>query len=142
MLAAELSAIMSTADSQLLVAASSVAHDLNPSRGDDDVLGRSRVVVLGLSMAAVVAALVTDASIFDRVLFAWTAMGAAFGPLLLVLVVWGPVPWRHRVAAIVLGFVGSVLAFFFPATSGTAWERVAPFVAALLVAWRGRRAPS
>jgi sodium/proline symporter len=84
LLAAVLSAIMSTADSQLLVAASAVTHDmvreeLSPAKQ----LLRSRLVIILLSLAAMVAAMKGDESIFQQVLFAWTAMGAAFGPLLL-----------------------------------------------------------
>jgi sodium/proline symporter len=141
-LASVLSAIMSTADSQLLVAASAVVHDLGRGEGEDpaQMVRRSRVVVVGLSAAAVAAALIGDASIFKRVLFAWTAMGAAFGPLLLVEVTAGPVRPPARLAAIVLGFGTAVLAYSFPATAGTAWERVAPFVLALAVAWWGQRA--
>jgi len=139
-LAAVLSAIMSTADSQLLVAASAVVHDA-PAATDDDparLVRRSRVVVVVLSAAAVVAALVGDASIFDKVLFAWTAMGAAFGPVLLVTVLGGDVKPRARLAAIVVGFVCAVAAYWVPATAGTVWERVVPFVLALAVAWSGR----
>ncbi len=140
-LASVLSAIMSTADSQLLVAASAVVHDL-PEHADPDpsrMVRRSRVVVLALSAVAVVAALLGDKSIFDKVLFAWTAMGAAFGPVLLVHVLRGSVRWRARLASISLGFTASVLAYWVPETAGTAWERVAPFVLALAVAWWGAR---
>ena len=139
-LASVLSAIMSTADSQLLVAASAVVHDLGEADDEDTgrMVRRSRLVVVGLSAAAVAAALWGDASIFKRVLFAWTAMGAAFGPLLLVEVSAGPVRPGARLAAIGLGFGTAVLAYSFPATAGTAWERVAPFVLALAVAWWGR----
>lgn len=142
LLAAVLSAIMSTADSQLLVAASAVAHDWG--RGSAAVhsrttLTRSRWVVLVLSMGAVGAALWGNPEIFSRVLFAWTAMGAAFGPLLLVLVVAGPVAPRARLGAMLVGFSSAVLAYSIPATSGTAWERVLPFVLALGIAAWGRR---
>jgi Na+/proline symporter len=82
MIAAVLSAIMSTADSQLLVAASSVSHDL-PRRGRGS-LAVSRLVVALISVLAVVVALLLPQTIFARVLFAWTALGAAFGPPLLV----------------------------------------------------------
>lgn len=81
MIAAVLSAVMSTADSQLLVAASTVSHDL-VERPDAraTLLARSRWTVLALSALAVVAALAVEETIFSRVLFAWSAMGAAFGP--------------------------------------------------------------
>jgi sodium/proline symporter len=92
-----------------------------------------------LSLGAVGAALWGTPEIFSKVLFAWTAMGAAFGPLLLVLVVSGPVAPKARLVAMVVGFSTAVVAYAIPATSGTAAERVLPFVLALLIAARGRR---
>jgi len=149
MIAAVLSAVMSTADSQLLVAASAVAHDLRPAGSTTDartdasaMLGRSRVVVLVLSVLAVVAALVGSKEIFSRVLFAWSAMGNAFGPLLLVLVLRGPVAPRMRLASIAVGFSLSVAAYWHPALSGTAAERVLPFVVAFVIAILGARVGS
>ncbi len=139
MIAAVLSAVMSTADSQLLVAASAVAHDL---RRDDapsgSALGRTRLVVLGLSAVAVGLALYGSQEIFSRVLFAWTAMGAAFGPLLLVRVLGGPVRPGARLGSIVAGFGLSVAAYWTPGLAGGPWERIAPFVVAWAIAWWGR----
>ncbi len=135
-----LSAVMSTADNQLLVAASSVTHDLGlGGRGDGSLLRRSRVVVLLLSAAAVGAALAIDQTIFERVLFAWSAMGCAFGPLLLVTALRGPVSPRGTIAAMLLGGGLSVAAYaarqfgLIGAWSGV-FERVVPFAVALLVA--------
>lgn len=143
MIAAVLSAVMSTADSQLLVAASSVAHDL-PRRGEravhaETLVSRSRVVVLALSALSMAAALLGNPEIFSKVLFAWSAMGAAFGPLLLVIVLGGPVRPGHRLAAIAAGFALSVAAYWFVpgAWKGTA-ERVVPFAVALAIALAGR----
>lgn len=158
MIAAVLSAVMSTADSQLLVAASSVTHDLGFGKSFvRGVLARSRIVVLLLSAAAVVAALTVEATIFDRVLFAWAAMGFAFGPLLLVTVLRGPVSARATIIAMTLGFGLSVGAYSFRKSGfeypaqfavlqhwGEVWERVLPFFVALVVAYAGsqRRARS
>jgi sodium/proline symporter len=145
MIAAVLSAIMSTADSQLLVAASSITHDLKiGGTSGTSLLSRSRVVVLLLSLGAVGAALYGSQEIFSRVLFAWAAMGAAFGPLLLVTVWRGPVSAPRTIVAMVCGFALSVAAYSLPplAWKGTL-ERVLPFIIALVVAlgapvlWRG-----
>jgi sodium/proline symporter len=136
MIAAVLSAIMSTADSQLLVAASSITHDLRIGHsGPVSLLARSRVVVLLLSVGAVVGALVGSQDIFSRVLFAWSAMGAAFGPLILVTVWRGPVSAPATLAAMVAGFSLSVAAYSLPAFDwkGT-FERVVPFMVALALA--------
>lgn len=138
MIAAVLSAVMSTADSQLLVAASAVAHDLRPPGDDSTALGKTRAVVLGCSAVAVGLALFGSKEIFSQVLFAWTAMGNAFGPLLLVRVLLGPVRPGASLAAIALGFSFSVLAYSTPGLAGGPAERVVPFVVALAVAWWGR----
>lgn len=112
MLTAVLSAIMSTADSQLLVASSTVVHDLGLGTATEKKkLLLSRVTVVGLTACAAIAALYGSKEIFSRVLFGWAAMGAAFGPLLLVRVVMGRTLAAPRVfLAMATGFVLSVLA--------------------------------
>ncbi len=135
LVAAVLSAIMSTADSQLLVAASAVTHDLGlGGKESRNMLLRSRGVVLLLSVGAVLGALYGNQKIFNQVLFAWTAMGSAFGPLLLVTVLRGRVSGVGTLLAMILGFALSVAAYSFPQTRGGAIERVLPFVVALAVA--------
>ncbi|MDA1306120.1 MAG: sodium/proline symporter [Acidobacteria bacterium] len=136
-IAAVLSAIMSTADSQLLVAASSLTHDLGiGEKSAWGLLARARVVVVILGVGAAVAALYGSQEIFSRVLFAWAAMGAAFGPLLLVTIWRGPVSARATLAAMAIGFTLSIAAYYLPAHAwkGT-FERVVPVVVALLIAW-------
>lgn len=138
MVAAVLSAIMSTADSQLLVAASAASHDLGwKGRDAAGTLLRSRVVVLLVSALAVVLALTADDTIFGSVLFAWSALGAAFGPLLLVTLWRGPVRAGATTAAMLLGAGYSVVAYLDPAWKGGIHERVLPFVGALVIAFLG-----
>lgn len=144
MIAALLSAIMSTVDSQLLVAASTISYDLIGRAGVVAVdqatqLRRSRVTVLLISLGAVVVAAFVDETIFSSVLFAWTAMGSAFGPLLLVIVWVGRPPATAALASMVAGFVLSVAAHLWSVTNGGAFERVLPFAVALAIAWVGAR---
>lgn len=129
MIAAVLSAIMSTADSQLLVAASSVSHDL-PRRGRGS-LAVSRLVVALISLLAVAVALLLPQTIFARVLFAWTALGAAFGPPLLVKLAGYELPPARVFVAMATGFFGTVLCYWLPDTPGDWLERLVPFFAAL-----------
>jgi sodium/proline symporter len=138
MVAGVLSATMSTADSQLLVAAASISNDL-PHADKISPLLFSRIVVLGLSIGAVLVALLGSSEIFSKVLFAWTAMGAAFGPLLIIFLFVGPVPNRFAILSATLGFCLSVLAYSIPETKGTFWERVAPFLIALAIAYFSAR---
>ena len=148
MIAAVLSAIMSTADSQLLVAASSVSYDLERAsrraagpapRG----LRRSRLVVLLVSLVAMLLAMFAPAAIFSRVLFAWHALGSAFGPPLVLRLAGFRIDPRAVFAAIATGFGLTVLLHgFTPDAPGDAVERLVPLALAFAVAWAGRRGPS
>jgi len=140
MIAGVLSAIMSTADSQLLVAASSIARDWNlqDSRAHAKVLTDSRVVVTLVTVIAVVISLFLPSSIFDRVLFAWHALGAAFGPMVLLLVCNVRVKKMPAFWSLWAGFGLTVAFNWMPNTPGDIVERVVPFIVAFCIAWFGR----
>jgi len=135
MLAAVLSAIMSTADSQLLVAASAISHDWTLARGGRAATLRgSRLTVLAVLVAATALALVWRADIFSRVLFAWAALGAAFGPILIVRLTGRRLSAGGTLGAMLTGFLLTVAISWLPDAPGDAAERVLPFVAAMVVA--------
>lgn len=141
MVSAILSAIMSTADSQLLVAASSVSHDLRDGRGDARGLAQARWVVLAIGLLAIALAVYFPDDIFSRVLFAWQALAAAFGPLLVVTLWRGQVAPAWRVAALSCGFATTVLLSWTVESPGDWVERLLPLLFALLLAWLGARRP-
>jgi len=122
LVAAVLSAVMSTADSQLLVCASTVDYDLGARRRRGIWSGRSTVAVLGVG--ATLAALWVDESIFRSVLFAWSGLGAAFGPLLLVRLLRGPVRPGAALGALWGGFLSTVVWYSTPALKGMLYELV------------------
>ena len=139
MVSAILSAIMSTADSQLLVAASSVSHDLRDGQSaTKESLKQARWVVLFIGIAAVILAIFSPDAIFNRVLFAWQALAAAFGPLLIITLWRGPVAPSWRIAAMASGFVLTVVLNWTTDTPGDIAERYIPMLVALGLAWRGR----
>ncbi|MGV8040053.1 MAG: sodium/proline symporter [Thermoanaerobaculaceae bacterium] len=114
MLAAILSAIMSTVSSQLLVAASAISRDMLEEvfgvarSGKASVLaGRLTVLVLGL--AAIVVAMQDVRVVFWFVLFAWSGMGAAFGPPLLIGLGTRWVTRWGAMAGVFTGFVVTVV---------------------------------
>jgi sodium/proline symporter len=138
--AAVLSAVMSTADSQLLVAASAVSHDWRLPTGGDQGLAVPRLVVVALSVLALVLALALPATIFERVLFAWHALGSAFGPLLLVRLAGRVVAPPAVLASLLSGFGLTVILSWLPNTHGDVAERLLPFVVALFIAaWNSTR---
>ena len=131
MIAAVLSAIMSTADSQLLVVGSSVAHDMRSGGGDPrTALTRSRLAVLAVSVLAMIAAMDPEATIFNRVLFAWGAVGAAFGPVLLVSALGRRLPRPgFTLASMISGATLSIAAYYaFPDNADKWIERVIPYL--------------
>ncbi len=131
---------MSTADSQLLVAASAVSHDWRLPTGGDQGLAVPRLVVVVLSALALVLALALPATIFERVLFAWHALGSAFGPLLLVRLAGRVVAPPAVLASLLSGFGLTVILSWLPNTHGDVAERLLPFVVALLIAaWSSTR---
>lgn len=108
-----LAAMMSTADSQLLVTTSAVAEDIyhqsiNPHASDAQLVRLSRIVTVFVGMAAILLAQLPR-SVFDKVLFAWGGLGAAFGPAL-VLTLWWPRTSRNGVlAGMIVGFLTVVV---------------------------------
>jgi sodium/proline symporter len=128
LVAAVLSAIMSTADSQLLVAGAAIHNDLRRDRGHAHQAARG--AVLTVAVAAVLLALLLPEAIFSRVLFAWNALGAAFGPVVVArLLGWRLNPWSVPLA-IGLGFGLTVLFYSLADGPGDLWERGIPFIVA------------
>ena len=135
-LAAVLSAIMSTADSQLLVGASSISYDLKVSsyfKGRAVLV--SRFSVAFLVVVSILIALYLPATIFERALFAWNALGAAFGPTVVMKLSGRHISGRGVFLAVVVGFLSAVTLFLLPDTPGDILERSVPFLLGLGVLW-------
>ena len=87
-LAAILAAIMSTADSQLLVASAALSDDfykafLRPQAGAAELVWMGRLAVLALAAVAIFLAMDPENRVLDLVAYAWAGFGAAFGPVIL-----------------------------------------------------------
>jgi sodium/proline symporter len=140
LLAAVLSAIMSTADSMLLVASASVSHDLQlEKRFPGKELWISRVTMLAISLIAIGIAIYLPATIFQRVLFAWIAIGSAFGPIVFVRLAGVRIAPNAVLAAMLSGFSLAVVLYWLPDTIGDVAERLVPFSVGLLILLLGRR---
>jgi sodium/proline symporter len=137
-LAAILSAIMSTADSQLLVCGSTVSYDLPKGKGKRRIL-LNRLTILGLGGAAILAAINLSTSIFDSVLFAWSGLGAAFGPLLLVRLSGRRVASSWALASLWTGFLVTLAWVPIKPMVGGLYELVPAFSAAMLCVVLGIR---
>lgn len=103
-----LAAIMSTADSQLLVTASAVAEDLfkgvvKKDAKDATVLKVSRMTVIVVAILAYLISLNPESSVMGLVSNAWAGFGAAFGPIILLSLYWKRVNIAGAFAGIVSG---------------------------------------
>jgi sodium/proline symporter len=140
-LASVLAAIMSTVDSQLLVCASCITHDLGLARRfPAHMLRLARATVLGIGVLATAAALQLEANVFRNVLFAWGALGSAFGPLLVVRLACGEVAPRWALASMWVGGGLAITGHLWPLLAPRFVDLVVSWFAALLVAWLGHRA--
>ena len=88
-----LAAIMSTADSQLLVTASAVSEDMykgaiNKKASEKNALFVGKIAVVVVAIVAYVIALDPNSSIMGLVSNAWAGFGAAFGPIVLLSLFW------------------------------------------------------
>ncbi len=125
LLSAVLAASMSTADSQLLSAASAFASDVykpvirKGKANDKEMLWVGRVVVLAIAaMALVIASNPNAGSIMALVSNAWGIFGAAFGPAIMLSLFWKRFNFKGAVAGIVVGAVVDVLWYMFLSSTG------------------------
>ncbi|MFP4624704.1 MAG: sodium/proline symporter [Gemmatimonadota bacterium] len=137
--AAIFSAIMSTADSQLLVAASTVVRDVYekvvrqgrplPQR---TLVVMSRVVVSGLVLLALLLGWAADELVFWLVLFAWAGLGAALGPTSILALFWRGTTRAGVFAGLAAGTLTTFLWYFTPALKGALYELIPAFAAGLI----------
>ena len=112
LLSAIMAAIMSTADSQLLVSASSFSNDLykvvlRKRATNKELVLVSRLAVAAVAIIAIVMAMNTQSEFFKVVMkmvsFAWAGFGAAFGPLILLALFWKRTNLAGAIAGMVTG---------------------------------------
>lgn len=118
-----LAAIMSTADSQLLVTASSVSEDLyhNFVSKDADsgkILKISRITVLVVAVLAFLIAWDPNSSIMGLVSNAWAGLGSAFGPIVLLSLFWKRTNLAGAVAGIISGGLTVIIWDYIPLIGG------------------------
>ena len=137
-LAGILAATMSTADSQLLAASSSVSQNLAVEFFGLNISGKesmllARGVMVAIALVAAFLARDPNSSVFRVVSFAWAGFGAAFGPTVLFALFWKR---SNKWGALAGMITGGVMVFVWKykiAAMGGAWaiyELLPAFVAA------------
>ena len=112
-LAGILAATMSTADSQLLAAASGVSQNIVKEVLVKDLSEKAsmiiaRLTLLGISVIGVIIASNPESSVFAIVSFAWAGFGATFGPVMLVALFWK----RSNMQGALAGMISGAIAVF------------------------------
>lgn len=107
-LAGILACTMSTADSQLLTAASGVSQNLlqdffKLKMDTKTSMRAARLTVIAISLVAIVLAWDPESSVFHIVSFAWAGFGASFGPVVLFALFWKRSNLQGALAGMVSG---------------------------------------
>ncbi|WP_083330809.1 sodium/proline symporter PutP [Halofilum ochraceum] len=108
LLAAILSAIMSTIDSQLLVSSSALAEDIykpfiRPDASQNELVWVGRFAVVGIALIALLIAGDPDSRVLGLVSYAWGGFGAAFGPVIILSLFWRGMTRNGALAGIIVG---------------------------------------
>lgn len=140
LLAAVFAAIMSTADSQLLVAASSIVRDIyqkimrrNVEIKQETLSLYSRFFVSILVILAVVLAIWVQDLVFWFVLFAWAGLGAAVGPTSILALFWKKTTKGGVIAGILTGTVVVFVWKLIAPLSMSLYELIPAFFASLFM---------
>ncbi len=126
LLAAVLAAIMSTISSQLLVTSSSLTEDfykafLRKQASDKELVFAGRLSVVLVAVIAIGLAMDRDSSILELVSYAWAGFGAAFGPVILLSLLWKKIT---RDAALMGMISGAIIVLWWSNSSLTIGDLV------------------
>ena len=133
-------AILSTADSQLLVVASTFVRDLyekviarNRVIDEQQKLSLSRAVVVFSGILALLMAYLAQDLVFWLVLFAWGGLGAAFGPALIMSLFWKKTTKAGIVSGMIAGALISIIWRLWLLEPTGIYELIPAFAGALLL---------
>lgn len=126
-LAGILASTMSTADSQLLAAASSVSHDLMENFFGRKMSAKSsmlvaRGTVIAIAVVGIALAWDPNSSVFNIVSFAWAGFGAAFGPVMLFALFWKRSNRQGALAGMIAGGAMVFIWKYLIRPMGGAWD--------------------
>lgn len=115
-IASILAAIMSTADSMLLVCASAIIRDIyqkiiNPGRhlSDKELVLMSRIIIVAIVLLALIVGFIGSDLVFWLVLFAWGGLGAAFGPPIILALFWSKTNRNGAAAGMISGMITVII---------------------------------
>lgn len=128
LLSAILAAVMSTLSCQLLVCSSALTEDfyktfLRKNASQSELVWVGRLMVLAVALIAIALAANPDNRVLGLVAYAWAGFGAAFGPVVLLSVLWKGMTRNGALAGIV---VGALTVILWKNYSGTSLYEIIP----------------
>jgi len=119
-----LAAIMSTADSQLLMCSSSVSQDIykgliKKDADDRNVLMLGRITTIIVAFLAIFIAWDPSSSVMNLVSDAWAGLGAAFGPLIVMSLFWKRTNFQGAIAGLISGALTVIVWDYLPIINGS-----------------------
>lgn len=114
LISAAIAAMMSTADGQLLVISSTVAEDfchhiLGIRLSSKAMVNLSRLATIVVGLAAFIIAITSEKLIFSMVSYAWSGLGASFGPAILLMLKWKKITWQGVLAGMLTGTISTIV---------------------------------
>jgi sodium/proline symporter len=139
LLSGAISAMMSTASSQLMVVSSSVSEDLylqvsKKKISDKKLLRLNRILTLGVGLIGFVLALTMKDTVYGLVSYAWSGIGASFGPAIVLLVFWKKFSRAGIFASLATGTIASIVWKTWLVEPTGISERLASYALAFLMA--------
>lgn len=135
------SAMMSTADSQLLVSSSAITEDLLfkfKKIMPKNIVTLNRLVVVLIGVIAYCIAIYSEIkgnNIFSIVSYAWSGLGSAFGPVLLMSLWWKKINRNGVIAGIFTGFFTTIVWSNIPFLNEFITERLSSFIFSFISAY-------
>ncbi len=113
LLAAILSAIMSTIDSQLLVSSSTLTEDfyryIKKDATEKEKIWTGRICIIIIAAIAYVLAMNPNAKVLSMVAYAWAGFGGVFGPAVLITLYFKNMNWKSVFAGMITGTITIIL---------------------------------
>ena len=130
--AAVLAAVMSTVDSQMIVASTTIVNDV--LRVEDRSLWTSRAVVCIVAVCAMLFALDEESVILNVVAFAWAGLGATFGPCVLFTCYWQRTTGLGLVGGMAVGALTTIIWQFLDEAHGGVFSAIYEIIPAFIAA--------
>ena len=113
-LSAIMAAVMSTLSCQLLVCSSALTEDfyrafLRPKASQKELVWTGRIMVMLVSVVSIIIAFNPNNKVLSLVAYAWAGFGAAFGPVILLSLIWKRMTRNGALAGIFVGAVTVIL---------------------------------